>query len=352
MIRALGLGVVQSQLAGGGWAGDRRHVHGFLPVDLTAFKPDSVEIRWRVWAQAPQSNLSEGSRSWRAAVQGPSEPNKLPWRRWVAWIAILRMNPRTSLPEIPPPAAPVAIERIWGVPFYVGLPGPELREALRRRLVVVPSGPGLGHDFAVDPDYAAALRGADFALVDSGFFTLLWFVRTGRWLPRISGLRVLSDLIRNEPEWLSSESYWVMPSVEDRDAHVRWLLSQQVLLDHERDCYVAPQYPAGPIHDPDLVVRLRVRRPRLVVICLGGGVQERLGFSLRAELENVPAILCTGAAIAFLSGRQARIPVWADRLFLGWFLRVLSHPAAYTQRYVRALKLIPRVWGGPANGRN
>jgi UDP-N-acetyl-D-mannosaminuronic acid transferase (WecB/TagA/CpsF family) len=53
------------------------------------------------------------------------------------------------------------------------------------------------------------------------------------------------------------------------------------------------------------------------------GVQERLGYALRKQLSYKPAILCLGAAIAFLSGGQANIPNWADRLMLGW-LRVIG----------------------------
>ncbi len=50
-------------------------------------------------------------------------------------------------------------------------------------------------------------------------------------------------------------------------------------------------------------------------------MQERLGYALRKQLSYKPAILCLGAAIAFLSGGQANIPNWADRLMLGWLFR-------------------------------
>ncbi len=56
--------------------------------------------------------------------------------------------------------------------------------------------------------------------------------------------------------------------------------------------------------------------------------------------EHKPAIICTGAAIAFLTGRQAQIPNWADRFFLGWLFRCMDQPKLFIPRYLYALKLI------------
>jgi UDP-N-acetyl-D-mannosaminuronic acid transferase (WecB/TagA/CpsF family) len=57
-----------------------------------------------------------------------------------------------------------------------------------------------------------------------------------------------------------------------------------------------------------------------------------------------PGILCLGAAIAFLSGAQTAIPVWADRMCVGWLLRIISSPKRYLPRYIDALKLVPVLY--------
>jgi UDP-N-acetyl-D-mannosaminuronic acid transferase (WecB/TagA/CpsF family) len=75
-------------------------------------------------------------------------------------------------------------------------------------------------------------------------------------------------------------------------------------------------------------------------VTIGGGTQERLGLYLKRNLQPLPAIHCIGAAIAFLSGDQVRIPLWADRLYLGWLFRCLSEPGRYVPRYWSARKLI------------
>ena len=71
-------------------------------------------------------------------------------------------------------------------------------------------------------------------------------------------------------------------------------------------------YPKGPIADPSILKWIETRRPPYIIINLGGGVQERLGFYLKENLSYRPSIICVGAAVAFLSGIQANIPAWAD----------------------------------------
>ncbi len=95
-----------------------------------------------------------------------------------------------------------------------------------------------------------------------------------------------------------------------------------------------------PVADKTLLDHLRNRRPRHVMVTLGGGTQERLGLYLKMNLDYRPAIHCIGAAIAFLSGNQVRIPVWADQAYLGWLFRCISNPFSYVPRYWRARKLV------------
>ena len=108
---------------------------------------------------------------------------------------------------------------------------------------------------------------------------------------------------------------------------------------------MAPFYPReGPISDGTLLELISARKPALIVVALSGGVQERLGWELRQRLGYRPAILCIGGAIAFLSGRQTRIPVWADRLALGWLLRFISAPRAFAAKLRGVQRLPGLIW--------
>ena len=135
---------------------------------------------------------------------------------------------------------------------------------------------------------------------------------------------------------------WVMAGPVNARKNIEWLMSHgiEVPADH---VYEAPMY-KGEIEDPELLERLRNLRVKHVVVTLGGGTQERLGLYMKRNLNYLPAIHCIGAAIAFLSGDQVRIPAWADRFYLGWFFRCVSAPGRYVPRYWSARKLVPLLW--------
>jgi len=211
-------------------------------------------------------------------------------------------------------------------------------------LVVAPSAPGLAVDLVRAPAYREALQTADLVLTDSGFMVLLWRFYTGEKLPRHSGLKFLRAVLACPELKRPGAVFWVMPSEVEAVRNRGWLESQGFVVTAD-DIYVAPAYPVtGDLADAALVTRIAARRPQVVMLAIGGGVQERLGCTLRAQLPYRPGILCLGAAIAFLTGGQASIPPWADRLVLGWLLRLISNPRRFWRRYWEALRLAPLLW--------
>jgi UDP-N-acetyl-D-mannosaminuronic acid transferase (WecB/TagA/CpsF family) len=133
-----------------------------------------------------------------------------------------------------------------------------------------------------------------------------------------------------------------MANSKSSQTNLNWLRSQGIDVPTEF-IYEAPMY-GGKIEDACLVERLQALRPRHIVVAIGGGTQERLGLDLKRNLDYEPAIHCIGAAIAFLSGDQVRIPNWADRLYLGWLFRCLSSPRRFVPRYLSAPQLSPLLW--------
>ena len=210
-------------------------------------------------------------------------------------------------------------------------------------LFVVPSAPVLVH-LADDPAHRAALEHADVAVTDSGFMVLLWLARTGERLNRISGLRLLRGLLQTGAFRARGDTFWVMPSAAGAEANLAWLRRQGFPVT-AADSHVAPPYARlGPLSDPALVALIESRRPRLVVVALSGGVQERLGWELRQRLGYRPTILCLGGAIAFLSGQQVPIPVWADRLALGWLFRFAAGPRPFAAKVREVWRLPGLIW--------
>ena len=206
-------------------------------------------------------------------------------------------------------------------------------------LILAPSAPGLcGLDS--DPYYREALKGADLNLPDSGLAILMMrFLGMGE-LPRTSGLGFIDAQLKDQALKDPGVTFWVMPSHESMKRNLRWLRSRGIPVT-EAHCYVAPIYAkTGPLEDQALLRRIEGTRPRYVILCIGGGIQERLGLFLKRSLPYRPAICCIGAAIGFLSGDQVKIPRWADRLCLGWLLRTLSDPRRFLPRYFKALRLV------------
>lgn len=234
------------------------------------------------------------------------------------------------------PLTETMTEKIIGLDFFCGSLAEAQARARLGGLVLAPSGPGLAYDFVREPASRMALTEADLVLTDSGFLVLLWWLRSGRLIPRHSGLTFLRLFLRAEPP--STGVFWVMPSEVEMSRNVAWLRGQGWKISEE-DCYVAPHYGPGMINDEGLRVVLERRRPGVVVIAIGGGVQERLGHALKMGLTYRPGIFCLGAAIAFLTGGQVRIPAWVDRSMLGWLWRIASNFRVYFPRYLRALRL-------------
>jgi UDP-N-acetyl-D-mannosaminuronic acid transferase (WecB/TagA/CpsF family) len=128
-----------------------------------------------------------------------------------------------------------------------------------------------------------------------------------------------------------------VPNENAHDKTAGWLRANQLPFTDD-DLYVAPRY--GPaLEDRVLLNKIDQRRPADIVIGIGNGPQEKLGYYLRENLGYRPAIHCIGAALGFLTGDQIAIPDWADRFYLGWLFRLISQPRIFIPRLTRALEL-------------
>jgi N-acetylglucosaminyldiphosphoundecaprenol N-acetyl-beta-D-mannosaminyltransferase len=233
-------------------------------------------------------------------------------------------------------------QNVLGIPFFTGSVPDAVSQAWRGALVVAPAGPTLANELLNVPDYRRAVESADVALTDSAVMVCLYFLATGRALPRHSGLK-FAEAMLSEPDLKKpGAAFWVMPNEEEARQIAVWLRKNGFPVD-ESNMYVAPFYRGYPIKDEELLRRLKSAKPRMVFLNLAGGKQEVLGAWLRERLDPCPGIVCTGAAVAFLAGTQAKIPVWADRSGLGWLMRCIHEPKKFIPRYWSALPLIALV---------
>ncbi len=228
--------------------------------------------------------------------------------------------------------------KILGLNFFFGSAAEALSRISNGGLLVAPAAPAL-NNLPSDPRYRAALLSADVVITDSALMVLFWNILRRDHVRRLSGLEYLAGIIRKPEIREPGGSFWVMAGEASARKNAAWLKQNGVAL-QEENLYIAPYYQSD-IEDAELIAKLEARRPGHIVITLGGGTQECLGAYLKTSLSYSPAIHCIGAAIAFLSGDQVQIPLWADRFFLGWLFRCASDPRRYGPRYWSARKLIP-----------
>jgi UDP-N-acetyl-D-mannosaminuronic acid transferase (WecB/TagA/CpsF family) len=233
------------------------------------------------------------------------------------------------------------VRKILGVNFYVGDVSAVFERISRGGLLVVPAAPAL-KDIAWNLSYREALLNSDVAITDSAFMVMLWNLMERDSIPRISGLRYLRQSLLRPEFRAAGNTLWVMAGPASTKKNLDWLRTQGIEVPASH-IYQAPLY-GDRVEDPALIEMLEKLRPAHVVITIGGGTQERLGLYLKKQLDYLPAIHCIGAAIAFLSGDQVKIPGWADRLWLGWLFRCISSPGRYLPRYWSALRLAPLMW--------
>jgi len=183
---------------------------------------------------------------------------------------------------------------------------------------------------------------ADLAIADSGLIVLMWRLLRRENIRRVSGLRYLQQLLAKLKGERNTEIFWVLPNKRARQKLLDWSRREAFAIKID-NCYVAPHYGLE-IEDRHLLALIDERHPAHVVIAIGSGPQEKLGYFLTENLSYRPAIHCIGAALGFITADQITLPDWADRLYLGWLVRLFSQPRVFVPRLWRAHELPWLIW--------
>jgi N-acetylglucosaminyldiphosphoundecaprenol N-acetyl-beta-D-mannosaminyltransferase len=201
----------------------------------------------------------------------------------------------------------------------------------KKGLFVFPAAPAL-INIEKDRIYKNALKNSDIVFFDSGYFVILLLLK-GIIVKKFSGLKFF-DLFINYNQIKKNKIFLIDPDFKNSKINKK-LFNQNGFKNIKN--YVAPVYNKN-FNDQKLLNKIIKFKPRYIFINLGGGIQEKLGLFLKIKLSKLTTIICTGAAISFFTGQQARIPYYIDKIYLGWLFRILYNPKIFLKRYLNAFK--------------
>jgi N-acetylglucosaminyldiphosphoundecaprenol N-acetyl-beta-D-mannosaminyltransferase len=226
-----------------------------------------------------------------------------------------------------------------GINFF-NLNYSEIKKKIKRGgLLVIPSGPGLS-TLDKNQQYHSALRNSDIALFDSGYFCLLLKILKFINVKKFSGYKLLKNLF-NDRSIKRYKFFLVDPTYKESIENKKYLTSIKIKNSYH---YVAPIYKKQKIYDQKLLNIINKKKPKFIMINLGGNVQEVLGYYLKKKLRFNPTIICSGAAISFFTKQQAPINNFLDTIYLGWLIRIVFNPKIFLLRYLKAFKLFLIVY--------
>lgn len=206
-------------------------------------------------------------------------------------------------------------------------------------LFVFPSGPGLASIDEHD-SYYNSLKKADYVFFDSGLFVLLLSIFKNIKVNKFSGFKFLRLFFFYLKKNKTKSIFSIDPNYKFSKSNKRYLKNLGVKKIYN---YIAPKYDTKKLSDKKLLKEIIKAKPSFIMINIGGGTQEILGLYIKQNLKFKVNILCTGGAISFFTGDQAPINNLIDKLYLGWFLRLIFNPFIFAKRYFYAFKLLPKV---------
>tara|TARA_B110000208_G_scaffold47402_1_gene62830 strand:+ start:93 stop:821 length:729 start_codon:yes stop_codon:yes gene_type:complete len=203
-------------------------------------------------------------------------------------------------------------------------------------LIVLPSGPGLSN-INKDKIYLKALRNSDQVLLDSGYFVLLLKFLKNISVNKLSGYLFFTHLVKHLQKKKFKKLLSIDPnhkfSKNNNNFFVKKGLDKKKIIH-----YIAPKYNTLRLFDLKLLRLIKENKPDYIIINIGGGVQEILGYYLKRKSNNKIKIFCTGAAISYFTGDQAPLSKSLDNYYLGWLIRIFYNPCLIF-RYIKAFKL-------------
>ena len=221
-----------------------------------------------------------------------------------------------------------------GISFYNSNFNHILNRLNKGGVLVAPAASALSQIYN-NKNYYLAIREADIAILDSGLFCILVRFFLKKKVKKLSGYLFLKKLLKCK-SLRNKKILLVNPTKLDNKLNKELLLTKGF---KKVESYLAPKY-NNKVIDKKLLKQVKKFKPNYIIINIGGGTQEQLGIYINNNIKYKLSIVCTGAAIAFLTKRQAPINDFVDKIYLGWLWRIIYNPRKFFVRTMSSLGLI------------
>ena len=207
----------------------------------------------------------------------------------------------------------------------------------KKSYLVIPAASALGNVFfSKNKYYLKSLQKAKVAIFDSGFFCICLLFFKFVIVKKFSGYKLINFFLSDTA--MKSKKILILNS-NKKEKKLNMTLLNNFKFQFQRH-YICPIYNSELLHDKMLIKIVNNYKPEIVIINIGGGIQEILAFYLRQNVKKKFATICSGAAMGYFSGSQAPVSKLTDKYYLGWLIRLIFNPAIFIPRLTKSIFLI------------
>ena len=188
--------------------------------------------------------------------------------------------------------------------------------------------------------YHNSLVKSNIAIFDSGFFCLLLKLFLIFNPIKYSGLKFLKNFL-NDNRNLNKKILIVNSTNLNKIKNNNLLKKKKFKKIYN---YTSPIYEKDNIYDFKLLEYVKNVRPNYIITNIAGVKQEVLANFIIRNIDFNCSIICTGAAIEFLTGSQPKINDFIDKYYMGWLVRILNNPAKNFARVFKSFFLLKFIF--------
>jgi N-acetylglucosaminyldiphosphoundecaprenol N-acetyl-beta-D-mannosaminyltransferase len=190
-----------------------------------------------------------------------------------------------------------------------------------------------------DPSIGKLYNDAELCINDSYVFALLSRLFLNIQIPTYTGSNITLELL--------SKNYLVDKRVMIIGAHEHQISNLSKNYVNLRELHhINPSY--GFLNNKEeidsIVINATNYAPDIVFLAVGSPQQEIVAYLMKPYLRNC-SILCIGASIDYLTGKERRAPIWLQNIRMEWFYRFLQSPVKRFKRYfISCPKIFYILW--------